>query len=147
MLGLSFLPQGEVGLIVLLAYASQLAALVLDVLKAATREDAVLKFLIISLDIEIDRAVALVGKAVVEDLLHQLLLLDDMACGVGLDRGAQHVERIHILMVAVGVVLGYLHRLELLQAGLLGYLVLTLVGIVLQVAHIGDVAHVPYLIT
>jgi len=34
----------------------------------------------------------------------------------------------------------------LLEASLLGYLVFALVGIVLEVPHIGDVAHVAYLV-
>ena len=50
-------------------------------------------------------------------------------------------------MVAVGVVLGNLHGLQLLQACLLGNLVLALVGIVLQMAHIGNVAHIAHLIS
>ena len=49
-------------------------------------------------------------------------------------------------MVAVGVVLGNLHRLQLLQPGFLGNLVLTLVGIVLEVAYVGNVAHIAYLV-
>ena len=102
--------------------------------------------LVVGLDVEIDAAVALIGKAVVQNLLHQLLLLDDMAGGVGLYRWAQHIECVHILVVAVGVVLRYLHGLQLLQACLLCNLVLALVGIVLQVAHIGNVAHIAHLI-
>ena len=144
--GLSFLPQGEIGLVVFLAYASQFTALVLDVLQRATAQDSVFEFLVVSLDIEIDRSVRLIGKAVVENLLNQLLLFDDVPCGMRLDRGAQHVQRIHILMIAVGVVLCYLHRLQLFQSCLLGNLVFALVGIVLQMTYIRDVTHVPYFI-
>ena len=49
-------------------------------------------------------------------------------------------------MVAVGIVLSNLHGFQLLQTGLLGYLVLTLVSIVLQVAYIRDVAYITHLI-
>ena len=49
-------------------------------------------------------------------------------------------------MIAVGVVLCYLHRLELLQTCLLCYLVVAIVGIVLQMAHVGDVSDVAHLI-
>ena len=49
-------------------------------------------------------------------------------------------------MVAQGVGLHDLHRLQLLQAGLLRNLVLPLVGVVLQVSHVGDVAHVAHLV-
>ncbi len=49
-------------------------------------------------------------------------------------------------MEAVGVVLRHLHRLELFQPGLLGDFVLALVSIVLQMAHVGDVADVAHLV-
>ena len=70
-----------------------------------------------------------------------------MACGTGFYRRAQHTHGVHGLMVAAGVVLCYLHWLELFYPCLLGNLVLALVGIVLKVSHIGDVTHVPYLIS
>ena len=50
-------------------------------------------------------------------------------------------------MVAVGVILGNLHRLQLLQTSLLGNLVLTFVGIMLQMPHVGDVTDITDLIT
>ncbi len=40
----------------------------------------------------------------------------------------------------------YLHRLQLLQAGLLLYLVITLIGIVLKMANVCYIAHVAYLV-
>ena len=49
-------------------------------------------------------------------------------------------------MVAVHVVLRDFHGLKLLQTGFLGDFVLALVGIVFQMAHIGDVAHVAHLV-
>ena len=50
-------------------------------------------------------------------------------------------------MVAVGVILRDLHRLQLLQSCLLLYLVIPLVGIVLQMSHIRDVTHIAYLVS
>ena len=49
-------------------------------------------------------------------------------------------------MIAQGIGLHHLHRLQLLEAGLLCNLVLSLVGIVLQMSHVGDVAHVTHLV-
>ena len=57
MFRLCLLPQGEVGLIALLANTSQFAALILDVLQRTTREDAVMVLLVICLDVEIDRTI------------------------------------------------------------------------------------------
>ena len=67
-------------------HASQFTTLVLDVLQGTTREDAILILLVIRLNIEIDRTVRLVGKTIIQNLLHQLLLFDDMSCGMWLDR-------------------------------------------------------------
>ena len=69
-----------------------------------------------------------------------------MARGVGLDRWRQHIQGIHRLMIAVEVMLHHLHRFELFEASLLCHLVLAFIGIMFQVTHIGDVAHISHLI-
>ena len=102
--------------------------------------------LLVFAHVEIDATVGDIGVASVEDALHEGYLLHDVARGVRLDTGGQHVEALHGGMVAVGVVLRHLHGLELLEAGLLGNLVLTLIGIVLQVSHVGDIAHIAHLV-
>ena len=61
-----------------------------------------------------------------------------------LDAWRQHVERLHSLVVAVCVVLRHFHRLQLLQACFFLNFVLSLVGVVLQVPHVGDVSHVAH---
>ena len=101
---------------------------------------------VVLLDVEVDGAVGLVGIAVVHDLLDKLLLLDDVARSMRFDAGRQAVEFVHGLVEAVGIVLGHLHGFQFLQPGLLGNLVLALVGIVLQMAYVGDVAHVAHLV-
>ena len=97
-------------------------------------------------DVEVDRTVALVGKTVVDNLLHQLLLFYDMPGGMGLDGRTQHIQCIHRSVVTVGVILGDLHRLQLFQSCLLGNFILTLVGIMLQMTHVGDVTYISYFI-
>ena len=69
-----------------------------------------------------------------------------MPRGQGFDRRPQHPHLVHELVVAVGIMLRHFHRFELLQAGFLGYLVFPLVGIVFQMPHIGDIAHVTNLV-
>ena len=73
-------------------------------------------------------------------------LLDYVARGMRLDVGWQHVQPLHGAVVARQIVLHHLHGLKLLQASLLGYLVLAVVGVVLEMAHIGDVAHVAHFV-
>ena len=49
-------------------------------------------------------------------------------------------------MEAVGIVLSHFHGLQLFQTCLLRNLILALVGVVLEVAHVGDVADVAHLV-
>ena len=139
-------PQSEVGLTFLLIRAGKLAALVDDIGEVTAGEDTVFMVFVVFLNIEINGAMALIGIAVLEDLLDEFLLLDDVSCGVRLYRWRQRVEHLHGFVIAVGIVLCYLHRLELLQACLLLNLVIALVGIVLEMAYIRDVAHITHLI-
>ena len=67
-----------------------------------------------------------------------------MPCGVRLYGWREDIELLHGAVEAACVVVGYLHGLKLLEAGLLGYLVVALVSVVLEVPDIGyvpDIAH------
>ena len=101
---------------------------------------------VVFLNVEIYRAVRLIGVAGIEDLLHELFLLDDVSRGVRLDAGRQHVEFLHRVVETIGIVLRHLHRFELFEACLFGNLVFAFVGIMLEVSHVGNVAHVAHLI-
>ena len=63
-----------------------------------------------------------------------------------LDGRTQHIQLVHGGMIAIGVVLRHLHGLKVLETGLLRDFVLAFVGIVLQVTHVGDVAHIAHFI-
>ena len=145
-LGCGLLPQGEVQGAALLVLSVEGAGGGEQVVDVAAREDAVAVVGVILAHVEVDGAVGDVGIAGVENPLDVLDLLDDVAGGVGLDAGGEHVQSLHVAMVAVEVELHHLHRLELLEAGLLGNLVLAGVGVMLQVADVGDVAHIAHLV-
>ena len=147
MLRRRFLPKGEVIGMFLLVLPVQFAGLGDDIIEVTTGEFAVRIILGIFLHVHIDRTVRHVRVALIEDLLHEGDLLDDMARSVRLDRGRQHVQRRHIAMVAVGIELHHLHRLELLQTGFLSDLILALIRIVLQVTYIRDIPYIAHLIT
>ena len=139
-------PQGKVGRIVLFVLSVQLAGRVQHVLQVASRKLPITIFLIVFVHIKVDRSLAFIRISVVQNLLHQLNLLDDVSAGMRFDAGRQYVECLHCLMVTVGIVLSHLHRLQLLQTCLLGNLVLALVRIVFQMPHISDVAHIAHLV-
>ena len=86
MLRLCLLPQSEISLMMLFAYTVEIvAAGILDILQRTSAQYALLDLIVLGIKIENSRTVALVGKAVVDNLLYELLLVDDMASGMGLD--------------------------------------------------------------
>ena len=50
-------------------------------------------------------------------------------------------------MVTESVILHHLHRLQLLQSGLLADLILSLIGIVLKMSDIGDITYITYFVS
>ena len=147
MLGLSTFPKGKVGGVAFLALSVKLACGVEHILEVASRKNAIVVGLVVFCNIEIYRAFAYVCKAIVDNLFHELNLLDNVTRCVGLDAGRKHVESLHRLVVAQCVVLHNFHGLELLETSLLCNLVLALVCIVLKMANVGDVTHVTHLVT
>ena len=105
-----------------------------------------MELLVVFGHVEVYRAVAFVGVAGIENLFNELYLLDDVSACVGLDRGGQYTQLIHKSMVAVGVVLSNLHRFELFEACFFGDFVFALIGIVFEVAHVGNVTNVAHLV-
>ena len=146
MLRCGLLPEGKVERVTLIGLTIELTRVGYDIVEITTRKATIAVILIVALHIEIDRAVRLISIACIEDTLNHLDLLDDMARSVWLDRWRLNAKLTHSIVVALGVVVRNLHRLELLEACLLSNLILTLVGILLEVAHIGDVTHIAHLV-
>ena len=142
----SLLPEGEVHRIVLLLLAVEGAGGVLQLFDVAARELAVMMVAVIFLDVEIDRSAAFVGITRFKNLLHIFDLLYDMARGVRLDRGGKHVERLHVVVVVVEIMLHHFHRFETFETRFLGDLVFARIGVMLEMAHVGDVAHIAHLV-
>ncbi len=116
-------------------------------LEGAAGKDAVVVVTVVFLHVEVDAAVGFVCVSGGENLLHGLNLLDDMAAGAGLYGGRLAAQKAHGLVIALSVVLDYLHRLQLLQTGFLCYLVFAFVGIVLKMAYVCDVTHIAHLVS
>ena len=142
----SLFPESKVEAVLLLLLSVEFAGLGDNILEVTAREFAIRIILGVLLDVHIDATIAHVGIALVHDLLHKSNLLNDMSAGMWLNRRWQDIQECHVAVVAVGEVLHHLHRLELLKAGFLSNLIFALVGIVLQVANIGDIAHIAHFI-
>lgn len=145
--GCAFFHQGEIHLVVLFTNTGKIATLVDDVVKISARKYTVMVHLIIFLYVEINAAVALVSKTVVENLFHQLHLLNYVASGMRFDAGRQHIEIVHRIVEAVCKILRHFHRFKLLKPRFLGYFILTFVGVVLKMAHVGNIPHIAHLIS
>ena len=98
-------------------------------------------------DVEVNGAVAFVGKSVGEDFLYQLFLFDDVPRRLWFNAGRKHVEQLHGSMIGVGIMLCNLHGLKLFESRFLSNLVIAIVCIVFKMPHIGDVSHVAHLVT
>ena len=146
MLGGCFLPEGEVGGVTLFGLTVKLARSGQQLVDVTTGELAVAIVGVELGHVEVHRTVADVGIACVEDGLDVFDLLDDVSGSVRLDGRGKNTEGLHGLVVPAEVVLHHLHRFELLEARLLGDLVFALVGIVLEVSHVGDIADVAHLV-
>ena len=146
MFGLRLFPKREIHLVFLFACSGKLAALVDNIVEVPAREYAVAVLFVVRFDVEIYASVAFISHAVAENLTNELLLLDYVPRSVRLYARVLDIQCMHGCMEAVGVILCHLHRLQLLEAGLLLYLVLTLVGVVLQVANVGYVPYVSHLV-
>lgn len=59
----------------------------------------------------------------------------------------KHVESFHCIVIAIGIILCYLHWLKLLKTSFLLYLVVTFICIMLKMTYIGDVSYVAHLIS
>ncbi len=139
-------PEGKVCGVVLLALSVQFAGCVENIIQVASGELAVVMVFIVFFYIEINGAFTFVGISVLQYLLYKFYLLDDVAAGMRFNAGRQHIQCIHCLVVAIDVVLRHFHWLQLLQTCFLGNLVLSFVGIVLQMAHVGNVADIAHLV-
>ena len=140
----SFLPQCEIERIALISLTVERPGIRKHVIQHAARQFTVM---IVCLHVEIDRSVTFISESVFQNLPGHLDLLDDMSRSMGLDARRKHIERTHRIVVAVRIVLCDLHRLQLLKARLLADLVLSLVGIALQMPHVGNVAHIAHFVT
>ena len=145
-LGRGFFPQRKIDAASFLRLTIEFTCCFEQLVDIPPRQFAVVVVAVVFLDIEIDRPFADVGVTRIENLLHKCNLFDDVPRCVRLDARRQHVQSLHRLVVTQRIVLDNLHRLEFFEACFFGYFVFALVGIVLQMSHIGDVAHIAYFV-
>ena len=136
------LPEGEVARMALVRVDIDTGPR-LQLLGPATRQLAIPSE---PLHVEVDRAVRLVGKAQVDQLPDHLDLLDDVSGSPGRDIGPDDVQGIHVFEIAARILLRDLHGMHLPGPGEVLDLVFSLVGVIAEVSHVGDVLDVQHLV-
>ena len=96
--------------------------------------------------IEVDRTIAFISISGIQDLVHEVYLLDDVSRCTRLDRRRSYVKHAHGLMIGKCTSLNHLHRLQLLKACLLCDLVFSFVCVMLKMAYVSDVTDIAYLV-
>ncbi len=145
MLRSGLLPEGEIERVALLVLPVERTGGVAQLVDVASGKLAVAMVFVVFLNVEVDRTLADIGISGFKYPLDVFYLLYDMPRSVRLDARRKHVERIHVAVVAVQIHLHHLHRLKLLETGFLRDFVLAGISVMLQMAHIGDVAHIAHL--
>ena len=136
--GLGFFPQRKIDGI-LLVRRNLDARSRLHFLDVSARELAILgEFR----DVEVHRAVNLVGIFLFHECFHQLYLLDYVAARARADVGSDAVEPVHVLEEAASIDLGQRHRMRFLLLCLLGDLILAFVRIVGEMPDVGNILNV-----
>src|ERR1700761_2624718 len=100
----------------------------------------------IFLDVEVYRAVDLIGISGLYNRLDHPDLLNNMTRSRRLDAGIQIVELMHRPMKEIGIFLNQLHRFQLFQYGLLGDLIFGLTSFFFKMTGVSDIPNISYLI-
>jgi hypothetical protein len=109
-------------------------------------ENAIAVLFVVSQHVEVDGSIHFIGKAILQELLDDLNLLNDMASGRRFDTGWEDIELPHDGMKSFGVILDDLHGLQLFDPCAFGDLVFAFIRVVFQVTYIGDISNVPDLV-
>ena len=139
-----FFPKGKVHLVALFAHAIEFATRIADFFEVTSRKNTIFIVFVVLHHVEIDRTVAFISITCCENLFHQFDLFDDMSRSMRFDGRRKHIELCHSRIKTVGVELRHFHGFELIQSSFFRNFVLTLVGIMFQMPHIGDVADIAH---
>ena len=74
-------------------------------------------------------------------------LFGNMGCGCRCNIRAENIEMVHVFIETSGIELRNFHRVCFFKACLFRYLVLTFIGVIGQVAYIGNVLHILYMVS
>ena len=139
-----FFPKSKVHLMTLFAHAIEFSTRIADFFEIASRKNTIFIVFVVFHHVEIHRTIAFISITCCENLFHQFDLFDDVSRSMRFNRRRKHIELCHCRVETIGVELRHFHGFELIQSSFFRNFVLPLVGIVFQMPHIGDVAHIAY---
>ena len=92
--------------------------------------------------VEIDRSIHFVRQSLFQNSFNQGNLLGNMTGCTGLNARFPGIQKLHIPVIGIGVLLGNLHRLQLFEFCFLLDFILSLIRITLQVTDIRNIPNV-----
>ncbi len=95
-------------------------------------------------NIKIYRTFAFVTHSFFQNGFNHRNLLYNMSGSTRFDAGFQHIEFIHGGMIAVSKILYHFHRFQLLKACFFCNFIFAFVGIIFEVANIGNITHIAH---
>ena len=103
---------------------------------------AVMVVFVVFFHIEIHRTIALISISGIQNFFNKLYLFHNMAGRFRLDAWRKHIQHFHRFMIAKCVIINYFHRFEFFDSGFFPDFILAFVGIIFQMAYIGNIPYV-----
>ena len=147
MFRLRLFPEGEIGGITLFTLSVKVAGGVQYIIQIAAGKMSEVMILVILGYVEVNRAFAFVSVSGVQNLQNQLNQYDDMSRSKRLEAWRKNVECFHCLVVTVQEILNDFHGFQLFQTCFFGNLIFSVVGIMFQMAYIGNIAYITYFVS
>src|SRR5690606_7421756 len=146
MLRRSIFPESEIVRVTLFGLPIQFAASAHQFLHHSARELAIMLLLLVFEYIRLSASINHTSQALIKNILDQLYLLGNVTCSSWFYARTQSIERTHITVVGISVVLRYLHGLGLLQLGFFCNFIFPVVRIGFEMAHISNITNIPQII-
>ena len=137
-----FLPQCKIDTAAFLTLSVEVTCRFEHILYIPSGKFSVMMFFVVFLHIKINRPFTYIGISCIKDFLSKFNLFHNMSGGMRFNAWRQHIKGLHRFMVAIGIILHHFHWLQLIQPCFFGYFILSRIGIIFQMPHIGNIPYI-----